>query len=224
VTVHANHFGLNIAHDNNGIRAESIRQYWLAAHLAVDVGARALTFHPGFVSRAGSDPAVVLERNVAFFAEIATFCEREGIVAGVENVGSVRASGMLGLAQSELLDLIDAVGSPAFGLLLDVGWAIKTHAGKLRGRNAVEAIIEPWCELFRDRIVEVHLHGCMPTGPFEVVHHVALSDDLTLRPDALRQQLRSMKPMPLVFEIMASQADDVVRLAAQDADLLALDG
>jgi sugar phosphate isomerase/epimerase len=220
VVVHAGHLDVNIASDNPGIREESVQQYLQTFDLGVALGARRITFHPGFPSRINSHPDKVIARCVEFGRLVARRAADQGVLCGYENVGTIPGTSMGGLTQDQLLVVLEAVGSSVFGLHFDVGWAVRT-GGILSGGKATETVLESWLQRFKGRIVSVHLHGVLATTPFGVLHHIPVHLDNVVDYTALMQMLAEAAPgCPIVFEPLARHAREAIALSQKDLAFL----
>jgi len=141
VTIHSPHVGLNIASTNRHVREASRRVYDNCLELAIALGAKTLTYHPGGNERAHQrPPREFIEYNVQYARSILPRAREHGIRLGYEVCARF----------DTMSQIIDGVGD-GFGLNLDIG-----HA--LMGEYSDEWL-ERYCSHFRGRIVEVHMNG-----------------------------------------------------------------
>lgn len=119
---------------------------------AGELGIEAIVVHPGKLDVPGlapeetseADRAVSSSHLVDFMKEAGHEAEQAGVVIGLENMHY--NPGWLIRAHSDLVAVVDAIGSPAVGITFDVG-----HAW---GSGGVDAGIEA----FGDRIRHVQVH------------------------------------------------------------------
>ena len=197
LTVHGTPFDLNVAANNPGIREESSRQYEEAMDLGRDLGAAAVTYHPGRPSSQITPARVVLERHIEFARRIAKRAEQYGIPTGLENGGNVRF----------FLDIIEAVGSPLWGHLLDVGHAIMGCKGN------TDTVLEWIDALGADNIVQVHAHNVLAWAAVGggMIDHFPFEDGTCLDMRVIFARLREVEfDGPVILEIVQNTADKVV--------------
>lgn len=146
VAVHSPHMELNIASMNKGIRKESVRQFTRCIDIGERIGADVITFHHGGAV-GGTNPELepLIDHNVKFGRKAARRAEETGIEMGYEVLGGTIADRELEL----LKETISRIGSPKFGINLDVG-----HVNLVNGGDAVD-----WAEEFKNEVKEIHLHG-----------------------------------------------------------------
>ncbi len=114
--IHAPNIDINIASLNKGIRLESIRQIKSCLDLAEEIGAKAITVHPGHIGRI--DERV---RNLALELSkesVRELMEYKGDFLSIENMPNKPK--FLGTKTSELKDLVDETGC---GITIDIGHA-----------------------------------------------------------------------------------------------------
>gem|GEM_PF-421738 len=203
--VHSMCVDVNISSRNTGILTESVRQYLQCAEFAARIGARSVTFHPG-LPRPGDcigDEAYVIEQNVAFGKRIADFCEQRGLLAGYENLGGFPTLAVM-------REIIDRIGSPRFGLHLDVG-----HAWLVGPTNPLE-----WIRELGPQIVSMHLHGTYhrPDRGFANHQSLALDECTDLAGIAAGLDQAGFNG-PVVFEILAPNIPSYLNKAAESRDL-----
>jgi len=139
VTVHAPHLDWNLASANRHLRRLTRDYYLRCFELAAELGAIALTFHPGSQTRGYIRPREeIWEHNLAFAAEILPKAQAIGLPVGYETGGL-----------DELKYVADRL--PGWGINLDIG-----HAYMIGGSDAA---FRAYLEEFRGRIVEVHHNG-----------------------------------------------------------------
>ncbi len=186
VTVHTSDIVLedgcpaDISSGDGSLRESSINTYLEYLELALDVGARVVTFHPGPMDKTSlccknRDPYME-------FADIALrFIDSEELQLGYEFFDT---------------DLIDSIGDPRFGLLFDVG-----HAATLFHGSATRDTLK-LLEIALPVTVEIHLHGVDFSGTGSMVDHVPLSRSKAINLNEVFQYLIDTDfEGPLVFEI-----------------------
>ena len=146
VTVHSPHMELNIASLNDGIREESLRQFYQCVDIGKRLGADVVTFHHGGAVN-GTNPRLekIIDYNVQFGREALRRAGDTDIQLGFEILGGALADREFELLKETIL----RIGSDKFGINLDVG-----HVNIVNGGNAVE-----WAREFGDSVKEIHLHG-----------------------------------------------------------------
>jgi sugar phosphate isomerase/epimerase len=215
VTLHAHHRDLNLSAENPGIREESARQYFECARLAVDLGIRTVTFHPGFPSRPMSHAKPVIDHNVAFGRAMAEIAEKHALRCGFENVGTIGS--IIGINADQLDEIVTRIGSARFGVLVDIGYTIRE--GGSGEENLTLTRTQRWFERFEGRIAEVHLHGL--TAANGLVHHQPLFlDNVQSFPDLVTVLDACYPEGPIIFEPVARNGATAVAYSEQDLDYL----
>ncbi len=144
LTVHAPFEGLNLASLNDDEWDESIDKISKCIKGASEIGSPHITIHPGFISKVSEYfPSEAWEKNLEAFKQLAEVAEDYDIKIGIENMPSMPH--LLCKRPSELLGLVDSVGSDNVGMVLDVG-----HAN-------TNGNLDRFLELSRN-ISMVHLH------------------------------------------------------------------
>lgn len=205
--VHAISCDLNIASRNRGIARESLRQYMQCAQLAVDIGARTVTFHAGHASSSArvGDGRFEIERNVEFGKEMAEFCEQHDLVAGFENGGSYPPL-------AAMCEIIEQIGSPRFGFHLDTG-----HAWLGDTKDPAK-----WARELSGHVVALHVHGTFhrPDRTFE--NHMGLElDDCTDFPALFEELDGGGFDGPIILELIARDIATYIDMSTRSRDLLA---
>jgi sugar phosphate isomerase/epimerase len=103
---------------------------------AVTLGARSIRVSPGH----GEDPSII-DELVPFFKESAAYAAEKGVYLGMEN-----HKGSIACNPEAVMRLVDAVGSPYFGILYEPA-----------NLMACEVDYKKAYELFRDHVVHVHV-------------------------------------------------------------------
>lgn len=142
VTIHSPHVGLNICSTNRYVREISRKVYNNCLELAIKLGVKTVTFHPGENERPHQRPEKeAIQLNIEYGKQILPVAREHGINIGYEVVDYLF---------DEMCEIIDSIGE-GFGLNLDIG-----HAAI--GENS-DDWLEKYCSHFKGRIVEVHMNG-----------------------------------------------------------------
>ncbi len=162
------------------VREKSINKYLDYLQLALDVGARVITFHPSQkdkLTTCTGAPVPYIE-----FAEIALeFIDDEDILMGYEFFD---------------VELIQTIGDPRFGLLFDVGHAAALFQGE--ATDGVLRLLDSALML----TVEVHLHGVDFSRSGSKIDHVPFSNSRAINYRRVFELLTDASfSGPLVFEI-----------------------
>ena len=180
-TLHSAQADVNLASRNSGIRRESMRQCLQSAEFA-------RPNDQGFVG-------VVRLADVAENLDLRMGFEHAGTWPGPE----------------QMLEILEGIGSPRFGLHFDVG-----HAW-------LAPPVDPlaWVGLMADRLVMAHLHGTFyrPDRGFEN-HGPLAHDDCTDWAAVLDAFEKHAYAGPLVFEILTSSITDYLRHANRSREIL----
>jgi sugar phosphate isomerase/epimerase len=215
LTLHAHHRDLNISAENPGIREESVRQYLECVQLALDLGIRTVTFHPGFPSRPLSAYGPVIHQNVEFAKRVAEIAEKNGLRCGYENVGTI--GNIIGINADQMDEILGKANSPRFGVLVDIGYTIRETAPSEGNQTILRT--KRWFERFEGRIVQIHLHGI--TAANGVHHHQPLFlDNVQSFPDLVKILDRHFPEGPIIFEPIAKDGATAVQYAERDLDFL----
>jgi sugar phosphate isomerase/epimerase len=186
VTVHSSGAKLregrrvNIASSQASYRRESIEHYLEHVQLALDLGAKVATFHPGYGDEKAS-PADVREAHRIFAQTASERAKDSNLQMGYEYFD---------------VELTKDIGQPQFGILFDIGHAALQSEGDL---NA--GILQLMQETF-PFIVQFHVHGVHVSGQGNKRDHQPFQANNGV--DYARV-LRAIKEQgfrgPLVFEI-----------------------
>lgn len=204
--VHGPHRDLNIASRNRGILAESVRQYLQVAQLAADIGASAVTFHPGSPdpNELGGDDEYCVARDIEFGREAAAFAERHGLKVAYENLGGFPTP-------ERMVEILDGIGSERFGWHFDVG-----HAWLVPPRDPMA-----WLARLSDRVVSVHMHGTYYRADRGFENHQSLAlDECTDLPGIMRCLNEAEYDGPINFEISARDISRYFDYCRQSRDIL----
>lgn len=193
VTVHSPHMELNIASLNDGIRKESLRQFYQCIDIGKRLGADVVTFHHGGAV-SGTNPRLekIVEYNVKFGKEVLRRSDDTQVQLGYEVLGGALADRELEL----LREILTRIGSKRFGINLDVG-----HVNIVNGGNAAE-----WAREFGEDLKELHLHGTYYRSDREpgFTTHSPLSQEDCIAMEDLFSVLEQYKfDGPIVTEIHA---------------------
>jgi len=206
VSVHSHSLDINLASHNEGIRRESVRQYRQCIEFAHAINAEWATFHPGHYVKRLSDDRLLRDRNIEFGKRAAELAERYELMVGYEEMGFAAGNHF-----EHLLDVIDRIGSPRFGLNFDIG-----HAWMLGSPHPYE-----WLRAFRGRIVEIHLHGAFHRPDRGVETHMPMEyEDCYDLAELFRKIVAVGFDGPMIFEIMSSGIDRYLEHAQSGKDLV----
>ena len=128
---------VNIASSESSCRRQSVEHYLAHIRLALDLGAKVVTLHPGY-GEGGAPPAQVREANLTFAR------------TAIEEAGD--ADLQMGYEYFDL-ELTREISHPRFGILFDIG-----HAA-LRLETDITSGILRWIEELFPYIVQFHVHG-----------------------------------------------------------------
>lgn len=117
-TVHLLTEDLNIASFNAGIRRESLRQQKEGIRRAADIGARAVTLHPGRKSAKTRALEEVWKCQMDSISELAITAEECGVTLCIEAMEKI--AGEFVLTASDLKRVIDACAKPKLAVTLDI--------------------------------------------------------------------------------------------------------
>jgi len=199
LTIHGTPVDLNIAALNPGIRDESKRQYKEGLKLAVDLGAKWMTYHPGRATNSVAPPSYVEDRNVEFITEILDTAGDSGVKLAYECFN---------------VNYLERIPDPQFGLLLDMGHAVM-HGNRFapEGRGDTQTIVD-WIEHLGDRLIECHIHNVVnwSENPAMGTAHRAFDYGLCLDLERIVQRLREHAlVVPLIAEIYEATAERSVQ-------------
>ena len=152
LSVHFIHRGVAPASHDAQRRARHLTELEATLHLAHDIGARPVVVHPGPVDCPGVEPAEAPERArreairhlEGFLPRAAGMAEETGAVLCVENLAHV--PGLVIQSYVELVELVEAVDSPAVRITLDLG-----HADLADG-------VAPAFDAFAPYLRHIHIH------------------------------------------------------------------
>jgi len=118
---------VNLLSDDDAVRAEALLHLRNMLHAASALQVQSILVVPGFIGPFESgapvvkDYMVAYERAIADFKSVAPLAEELGIGIGIENVWNKFLSSPL-----EMRTFLDAVGSPAVGVYLDIANSLRT--------------------------------------------------------------------------------------------------
>jgi len=178
LTIHAPFSDINIASFNEKIRSASLEVIESTLLTAAELGAMAITIHPGHcspVSRRYQAEYIEIHRNS--LARIAQTAEDAGVRVGVENMPS--------------FPILDAQTPERLHLLLEgIDIGVTFDVGHL---NTTTADFSGFLRLFRDRIVLLHLHD----NHGDRDEHLAVGDGTV----PWEKVLRGAPPVPATLEV-----------------------
>jgi len=219
VTVHACHFGVNIASVNQNTRNASWDRYFETIQFGADIGAKTVTFQPGFRERQVDDPMETVERNISFGIEAVKLAKGLGITLGYQNLPAGTGGPMN--SQNMLFMILDAVDDSAFGLLFDSAWAVKERP--LGSKDITTDYILPWIDTFRDKIIKLHVHGVLAWNPLGYLHHQPLWQDNCHDFPLLVSHIKAkgLEDIPVIFKIVGRDVETALRLSLEGFRYLA---
>jgi sugar phosphate isomerase/epimerase len=171
---------VNLAAREPSRRRQSVEHYLAHLRLALDLGARIATWHPGY-SEAEASPAQVREANRTFAQTAIAEAGDGDLQMGYETFD---------------LELTREIDHSRFGLLFDIG-----HAALALEEDITLGILE-WMEALSPYIVQFHVHGV------RMLEGGRKQDHLPLQANDAIDYARVMRAMrghgfggPVVFEI-----------------------
>jgi sugar phosphate isomerase/epimerase len=199
LVIHGTPIDLNIAALNPGIREESKRQYREGLELAVDLGAKWMTYHQGRPSNSVVPGCYAEDRNVEFILEILDDAKRENIKLAYESFN---------------VNLIDRIPDKQFGILIDTGHAVMGgNKFAPEGRGDTETILN-WIDFLDDRLIEMHIHNVINWSevPGKGVAHRSFEYGTCLNLERIIRKLKAKNiVVPLISEIYEPTAELAVK-------------
>jgi sugar phosphate isomerase/epimerase len=206
LVIHGTPTDLNIAALNPGIREESQRQYSEALELAIDLGAKWMTYHQGKPSNSVVPQSYARDRNVEFIESILNTAKTAGIELAYETFD---------------VKLLDLIPDKNFGLLLDIGHAaMGGNKFSPEGRGDTRTILD-WIEFLGERLIEMHIHNVINWAemPNYGVAHRSFEYGLCIDLKQVICKLKERKLMvPLISEIYEPTAEKAVETLARTRD------
>jgi sugar phosphate isomerase/epimerase len=203
LVIHGTPSDINIAALNPGIREESQLQYREALDLAIDLGAKWMTYHVGKRSNSVVPPAYARARSVEFINSILKKAESAGIKLAFETFD---------------VNYLTEIPNKNFGLLLDTGHAVMGgNKFAPEGRGDTETILN-WIDFLGDRLIEMHIHNVInwAEAPSMGIAHRSFEYGLCLKLEPIIKKLKSKNLMvPLISEIYEPTAEQAVATLAQ---------
>ena len=212
VTVHSPHQDINICSFNPGIKEESIRQYVEVTELAVDLGVKTLTYHPGKQSRSFCPYEDMIKDNVEFANRMLEYAEKHDMKLGYE----------ITIPLDDLDEILTKVNSPRFGINFDIGHSV--FEGR-DGRASMDDVMG-FLNRFADKVVEFHGHNVISRSDSSM-NLLTGSDHRAIDKGNCLDYRRIVKWMkekgfdvPMVLEIWGITAEDVFEDAKRSKDIL----
>ena len=141
-SVHAPICDLNVASFSDRLMEASVKETCAVIASSAEIGAKTVTVHPGLASMAVNDTAGRAADRAKRSMRVFDMMQREyGIPIAIENMPNV--SIFLGITAEALADIVDGTD---LGICFDIG-----HAN-------TSGQIGDMIDMFRDRIVNVHIH------------------------------------------------------------------
>lgn len=203
LVIHGTPTDLNIAAVNPGIREESQRQYREALGLAIDLGAKWMTYHHGRPSNTVVPPAYARDRNVEFIESILNIAEQAGVKLAYEAFD---------------IELLKMIPDKTFGFLLDIGHAaMGRNKFNPEGRGDTKTILD-WIDFLGNRLIEIHIHNVINWAEMPIYGMAHRSFEYGLCLD-LEQIIKKLKTesiiVPLISEIYEPTAEKAVETLAK---------
>ncbi len=208
LVIHGTPVDLNIAALNPGIREESQKQYREGLELAVDLGAKWMTYHPGRPTNSVVPPQYVEDRNVEFIQSVLERAKETGVMLAYENFNA---------------NLVERVPDKQFGLLIDIGHSVMMrNKFAPEGRGDTQTVID-WIDLLGDRLIEMHLHDVVnwSENPHLGTAHRSFGYGLCLDLEKITRKLKEKNLIvPLVSEIYEPTAEKAAQTAAATKEII----
>jgi len=171
---------INLASSEASYRRKSIENYLKHVQLALDVGAKVVTFHPTGIHEKANF-ARVREAHLAFARKAIEMTQDSDILMGYEFFDR---------------DLTKEIGHPRFGILFDIG-----HAAMQAEENITREILHMLDEMSQF-IVQFHVHGVQVSDQGKKKDHQPfhLNNGIDYK-KILKTIKRYGFAVPLIFEI-----------------------
>jgi sugar phosphate isomerase/epimerase len=203
LVIHGTPSDINIAALNPGIREESQLQYREALDLAVDLGAKWMTYHGGHPSNSVVPSSYARDRNIEFINSILKKAKSAKIKLAYETFDE---------------KLLKAIPDKTFGFLIDTGHAVmQGNKFAPEGRGDTETILN-WLDFLGDRLIEMHIHNVINWAevPIRGIAHRSFEYGLCLNLETIIKKLKSKNLMvPLISEIYEPSAEMAVHTLAK---------
>ena len=196
--IHGTPVDLNIAALNPGIREESKRQYREALDLAIDLGAKWVTYHSGEQSLSVVAPQYVEDRNVEYIQEVLEKAKQANIKLAYECFEE---------------NYLTRIPEANFGILIDTGHAVmaRNRFAPL-GRGDTKVILD-WIDFLGDRLIEMHIHNVInwAENPRMGTAHRSFEYGLCLDLEKIIQKLKEKDLIiPLISEIYEPSSEEAI--------------
>jgi sugar phosphate isomerase/epimerase len=203
LVIHGTPVDLNIAALNPGIREESQKQYKEGLELAIDLGAKWMTYHPGRPTNSVVSPKYAEDHNVEFIESVIERAKEGGVKLAYETFND---------------NLIERIKDKQFGILIDAGHAVMMHnkfAPESRGDTST---VTNWIDFLGDRLIEMHLHDVInwSENPNLGTAHRAFGYGLCIDLEKVIKKLKEKNLIvPLVSEIYEGTAEKAMQVLAE---------
>jgi sugar phosphate isomerase/epimerase len=178
----------NIASLEPSYRRKSIERYLEHVQLALDIGAKVVTFHPSKVNKE-ADPAQVREAHLAFARKAIEMAQHGDIIMGYEYFDR---------------ELTKEIGHSRFGILFDIG-----HAALQAEGNITMEILHMLNEML-PFIVQFHVHGVQASEQGKKKDHLPFQLNNAIDYTRVLQTIKSYGfTGPLIFEIDTGNHEDM---------------
>jgi sugar phosphate isomerase/epimerase len=203
LVIHGTPVDVNIAALNPGIREDSQKQYREGLELAIDLGAKWMTYHEGRPSNSVVPPIYAENHNVDFIESITERAKETGVKLAYETFNP---------------NYLERLKDERFGVLLDMGHAVM-HGNKFapEGRGDTKTILD-WINFLGDRLIECHIHNVINWSENSSMGtaHRSFGYGLCLDLEQIIKMLK-MKSLvvPLIAEIYEPTAEQAVKTVAE---------
>lgn len=205
VTVHSSEAKMrdggrtNIASLEHSYRCKSIEHYLEHVQLALDIGARVVTFHPSKVDKE-VDAAQVREAHLAFARKAIELAQDSDIIMGYEYFDR---------------ELTKEVGHSRFGLLFDIGHAALQAEGNITG--GILHMLDGMLPF----IVQFHVHGVQVSEQGQKKDHLPFHLNNAIDYKMVLQKIKNYGfTGPLIFEIGTGNHENMAENLKDSVDAL----
>jgi len=203
LVIHGTPVDLNIAALNPGIREESQKQYREGLELAIDLGAKWMTYHTGNPTNSVVPPQYAEDRNVEFIESVIERAKEAGVKLAYECFN---------------VNYLERIPDTNFGILLDIGHAVmKRNKFAPEGRGATKTILD-WIDYLENRLIEMHIHDVInwSENPNMGTAHRSFEYGLCLDLQQIVKKLKQKNMMvPLISEIYEPSAEKACETLAE---------
>jgi sugar phosphate isomerase/epimerase len=196
--LHASYIELNLSSPNPLLREAALKQIRECLEIALYLDSPYMVVHPGNLNR--NYPKSLMDQVrtslIQTLGELAAEAEKRGLAIGLENGWNGENHPIIGSSEDHL-GIVEQVGSPALGILLDLG-----HA------NTFDEELCLYMERVRGSLVGMHLHdnngqrdqhlplgrGSLPQDAIEMALRLSVPVILEMNSlDDLKESLRTIQ-------------------------------